>query len=48
MLIDKEIESFYFSSFRLFGFITRNRQTGLPNPSFACHVFECNVSAEEV
>ncbi|XP_063443526.1 DCC-interacting protein 13-alpha-like isoform X5 [Mytilus trossulus] len=33
---------------RLFGFITRNRQTGLPNPSFACHVFECNVSAEEI
>ncbi|CAG2198738.1 unnamed protein product [Mytilus edulis] len=33
---------------KLFGFITRNRQTGLPNPSFACHVFECNVSAEEI
>lgn len=33
---------------RLFGFITRNRQTGLPNPSFACHVFECNVSADEI
>lgn len=29
---------------RLFGFITRNKGEG----SYACHVFECNVSAEEI
>lgn len=29
---------------RLFGFITRNKGEG----SYACHVFECNVSAQEI
>ena len=36
-----------FILFRLFGFITRSRnESGAP--SFACHVFEGNTSAEEV
>ncbi|XP_052779539.1 DCC-interacting protein 13-alpha-like isoform X3 [Mya arenaria] len=29
---------------RLFGFITRNKGEG----SYACHIFECNVSSEEI
>ena len=34
--------------FRLFGFITRTKAGGSNTSTFACHVFECNVSAEEV
>ncbi|KAJ8301696.1 hypothetical protein KUTeg_020683 [Tegillarca granosa] len=33
---------------RLFGFITRNKQPGATLSTFACHVFECNVSADEI
>ncbi|KAK3101785.1 hypothetical protein FSP39_006317, partial [Pinctada imbricata] len=33
---------------RLFGFITRTKSSGSTSSQFACHVFECNVSAEEI
>lgn len=33
---------------RLFGFITRTKAPGAAISTFACHVFECNVSAEEI
>ncbi|XP_013390829.1 DCC-interacting protein 13-alpha-like [Lingula anatina] len=33
---------------RLFAFITRNRGTTGTPPSFTCHVFECDLSGEEI
>lgn len=33
---------------RLFGFITRTKPPGATNSTFSCHVFECNISAEEI
>ncbi|XP_064632170.1 DCC-interacting protein 13-alpha-like isoform X2 [Lineus longissimus] len=34
---------------RLFAFITRNKEGSADgHPSFACHVFECNTSGEEI
>ncbi|XP_074646175.1 DCC-interacting protein 13-alpha-like isoform X3 [Tubulanus polymorphus] len=33
---------------RLFAFITRNKAGGGEQPTFACHVFECNATGEEI
>nr|XP_022299272.1 DCC-interacting protein 13-alpha-like isoform X3 [Crassostrea virginica] len=33
---------------RLFGFITRTKAPEATHSSFSCHVFECNISAEEI
>ncbi|XP_052678245.1 DCC-interacting protein 13-alpha-like isoform X6 [Crassostrea angulata] len=33
---------------RLFGFITRTKPPGATNSTFSCHVFDCNISAEEI
>ncbi|XP_061175855.1 DCC-interacting protein 13-alpha-like isoform X4 [Saccostrea echinata] len=33
---------------RLFAFITRTKPPGATQSTFSCHVFECNISAEEI
>ncbi|XP_056000626.1 DCC-interacting protein 13-alpha-like isoform X9 [Ostrea edulis] len=33
---------------RLFAFITRTKPPGANQSTFSCHVFECNISAEEI
>ncbi|XP_060079212.1 DCC-interacting protein 13-alpha-like isoform X2 [Ylistrum balloti] len=47
-LADISFWSAHHENNRLFGFITRTKAPGAAISTFACHVFECNVSAEEI